>query len=953
LKIKMERNLKRCIALLVSVSLLMVVCGAALGSVAGSGTGGAVKVNRGSDYIPDEVLVKFKGEAGAAGAHANSAVGRFLREGAGALSARHLEYTDLEVVKVARGGVQKAIKALSSSPLVEYAVPNYRRHADFSPDDPYYQDGHQWNLRRTPGNGGINMPAAWDAVSATYPYNGGSPSVVVAILDTGVAYENRGMYHKAPDLASTTFIQGYDFVNEDAYADDDHGHGTHICGTIAQQTNNTYVCAGIAFNCKVMPVKVLDQQGSGSDTDVIQGIRYAADRGVEVINLSLGGPDPSPALEEAVNYAFGKGVVICAASGNASSPEVEYPAAYESCIAVGATNISKSLTSYSNYGSAQDVVAPGGDGSNPIWQVTYSMLGHPTSPFAVVGMSGTSMATPHVAGTAALVRSQHPSWSASGVRGAITSTCYNLGVSGWDPTFGWGLIDARAAVALTSEPSLAAPEVRTVSPDFAASGSKARVAIGGSNFTSQMKVVMERDGETSIRATNMTGSSGRITCDFNLSSAQPGLWDLVVENSQLKSTTVQGAFMVDSADGRVWYLAEGSTDHGFEEFILIQNPGAEAAAVDIEFMTPAGIQPTYQMNVPAMSRVTLRVNDVLPGTDVSAKLTADHDIICERSMYWNNRIEGTDCIGVQAPSHAWYLAEGSTDYGFDTFLLVQNPNGQQANVSVTYLTPGGRVQKPQFPVGPYSRYTINVRDVIPNDDMSFEVVSDQRVIAERSMYWDGMRGGHDSIGTNSPTREWYLGEGSTDWGFDEWVLLGNPGSVSAKVELTYMTPNGPVPQAPVTVPAGSRVTVHVNAALPGRDVSVKAEADRGIVVERAMYWNDGTGKAGHCAIAVPQPRQQCYMAEGSTDWGFDEWVLIQNPNDTACNISVEYMTPTGLVPRQGFSMAANSRVTIHVNADLPMRDVSTRVFSDKRIIAERSMYWNGRGGGHVSQALLK
>jgi hypothetical protein len=344
---------------------------------------------------------------------------------------------------------------------------------------------------------------------------------------------------------------------------------------------------------------------------------------------------------------------------------------------------------------------------------------------------------------------------------------------------------------------------------------------------------------------------------------------------------------------------------------------------------------------------------VVPDTDVSAKVTADRDIICERSMYWNNRIEGTDSVGVQAPSRTWFLAEGSTDYGFDTYLLIQNPTGQQASVQVAYLTDQGRVTKPEFTVGAYSRYSINVMDDLPNGNMSFEVVSDQRVIAERSMYWDGMRGGHDSIGTNAPAREWYLGEGSTDWGFDEWVLLANPGSAAAEVKLTYMTPAGPVPQDSISVPAGSRVTVHVNAALPERDVSVKAEADRGIVVERAMYWNDGTGKAGHCAIGVPQPRQQCFMAEGSTDWGFDTWVLIQNPNYTDCNVGVEYMTPSGVVSRPGFSIPANSRVTIHVNKDLPLRDVSTRVFSDKRIIAERSMYWNGRGAGHVSQAVLK
>jgi hypothetical protein len=120
-----------------------------------------------------------------------------------------------------------------------------------------------------------------------------------------------------------------------------------------------------------------------------------------------------------------------------------------------------------------------------------------------------------------------------------------------------------------------------------------------------------------------------------------------------------------------------------------------------------------------------------------------------------------------------------------------------------------------------------------------------------------------------------------------------------------------------------------------------------------MYWNNGTGKAGHNEIGVPQPRQQCFLAEGSTDWGFDEWILVQNPNAKPANIGVDYMTGTGPVPRNGFVLAANSRVSIHVNADVPGVDTSARVYSNLPIIAERSMYWHNGGGGTVSIGLMK
>jgi hypothetical protein len=322
-------------------------------------------------------------------------------------------------------------------------------------------------------------------------------------------------------------------------------------------------------------------------------------------------------------------------------------------------------------------------------------------------------------------------------------------------------------------------------------------------------------------------------------------------------------------------------------------------------------------------------------------------------MYWAGRIEGTDSIGVQSPSCTWYLAEGTTSYGFETYILIQNPTARTATVNVTYITPTGPVPKEAFNIAANSRYTINVADDLPSSDASFEIVADQRVIAERSMYWDGRRGGHASIGTTLPAQQWYLAEGSTDWGYDEYVLVENPGAQAASVTLTYMTPAGAVPQPGMSVPAGTRATVHVNEALPNRDVSVRITANHGVVAERSMYWNNGTGKAGHNEIGVPQPRQQCFLAEGSTDWGFDEWVLIQNPNGTPANVGINYMTSTGLRPKNAFVLAANSRVSVHVNSDVPGIDTSAYVFSNMPIIAERSMYWRGKSAGHCSTGLMK
>jgi serine protease len=938
------------IALALTCALALGVTGALGANTPGtsapsSSRGKGAPIQPGSKYVPGRVLVKFKHGASAGGLDA-------LRGRVDAAATRVITSFGLEQLTLPAVDVPTAVDLLRASPLVEYAEPDYIRSGSFTPNDLYYTNPahYQWNMEFAPGNGGIDMPNAWDVLP-----QGGSSTVVVAILDSGVAYRTGGGFTQAPDLASTHFKQGYDFINSDAYADDDNGHGTHVCGTIAQSTNNALDCAGVAFNTTVMPVKVLDQSGFGDDAAIIEGLTFAADQGVEVINMSLGGREPSEALGDACDYAFGKNVVICAASGNADLEAVEYPAAYPSCVAVGATSKAKARASYSNYGADLDVDAPGGESAAPIYQQTFKFEKKPASGFAFKGMTGTSMATPHVSGVAALVKAKNPTWSASDVRGAIASSCYDLGPAGWDPQFGWGLVDANAALH-ASKPSATAPAPTAVSPAFAEAGATPHLTVSGSNFSPDVKVVLERESEDGLSGSSVAESGGnKITCNTPLAGA-PGLWNVVVENAALRSGSIDGGFMVDNADNKTWYLAEGSTAYGFEEYILVQNPGTAAANVTVNMMTPAGPLDPFDMSVPAQSRSTLRVNDIAQNVDVSAEVTADQDIICERAMYWANRIEGTDSIGVQSPSYTWYLAEGTTDYGFETYLLIQNPTNARTTVSVTYLTAAGPVEKPAFTIDANSRYSINVaddNDILPSKEMSFKVVADQRVIAERSMYWDGRRGGHDSIGTDMPAQNWYLAEGSTDWGYEEYVLIGNPGAEAATVTLTCMTPTGPVVQPAMSVAGGTRETVHLNESLPKKDVSVQVSADHGVVAERAMYWNNGTGKAGHEEVGVPQARQQSFLAEGSTNWGFDEWILVQNPNSSPASVGIDYMTAGGLVPKNAFTLAPNSRVSVHVNADVPGVDTSARVYSNLPIIAERSMYWNGGGAGHCSTGLMK
>jgi len=255
---------------------------------------------------------------------------------------------------------------------------NYQYQAFAIPNDPNYNQ--QWNFRS------INLEQAWDESQGD--------GVTVAVIDTGVS--------QVPDLKQTEFVKGYDFVNDRVQADDDVGHGTHVAGTIAQSTNNNYGVAGIAYKAKIMPIKVLDGNGGGTVADIAEGIRFAANNGADVINLSLGGMGDSHIMSEAIKYAHSKDVVIVGAAGNSNQNSAAYPARYPHVIGVSALDPAGAKANYSNFGAGVDISAPGGSEAGKVVQNTISP---DTGEAVFTGYQGTSMAAPHVAGVAALVKS--------------------------------------------------------------------------------------------------------------------------------------------------------------------------------------------------------------------------------------------------------------------------------------------------------------------------------------------------------------------------------------------------------------------------------------------------------------------------------------------------------------------------------------------------------------------
>lgn len=409
-----------------------------------------------SGYVPGEVIVRYKdGTTGKAKQKVEAKTGTETEQSVPGGS-QQLDIEDGE-------SVAATVKELNKDPRVAYAVPNFRAHASgFIPNDPGFK--MQWNLA---GPYSINMPDAW--VLATQRGAPGGRGAVVAVLDTGVAYQRYKRYRRVPDL--NRFVRGYDFVGDDKHPNDQNGHGTHVAGTIAETTNNGIGAAGIAYGAKIMPVRVLDSDGAGDTVAISRGLRFAARRRVSVINLSLEfdasvRASQIPDIVRAIRYARRKGVLIVAAAGNQAASLTAYPARARNVMAVAATTVRGCQADYSNSGFDLDITAPGGGTDAANTDTPYdARVCRPDEPGPYIfqqtftrgvrtfglpgGYEGTSMAAPHVSGVAALVIATQrlgtrPSPRA--VEAHLERTSRDIGAPGFDPRYGHGLLDAAAAL---------------------------------------------------------------------------------------------------------------------------------------------------------------------------------------------------------------------------------------------------------------------------------------------------------------------------------------------------------------------------------------------------------------------------------------------------------------------------------------------------------------------------
>jgi serine protease len=409
-----------------------------------------------SEYVPREVIVRYEDGTSAK-------LESTVEQVTGTTSEQALPGGSERLAIEDGDSVRRTIAELRSDPRVAYAVPNWKaRAAQFVPNDPAF--ARQWNLFDLFG---INMPEAW-SLAANLGAPGGR-GAVVAVLDSGVAFERRGRFRRSPDLRRSTFVDGYDFIDDDPHPNDIFGHGTHVAGTIAQATHNRRGAAGVAYGARIMPLRVLDSDGSGDSAAIARAIRYAARHHADVINLSLEFPAEVrrreiPDVLSAVRYAHRRGVVVVAAAGNQADLAVAYPARATPVIAVGATTVNGCQAEYSNAGNDLDLVAPGGgldapsddptdavycnhDTGKSIFQITFTRgvrrFGLPA------GYEGTSMAAPHVSAVAALVigtKRLGPNATPQQVEQHLEATVRDLGPPGFDSRYGAGLLDAAAAL---------------------------------------------------------------------------------------------------------------------------------------------------------------------------------------------------------------------------------------------------------------------------------------------------------------------------------------------------------------------------------------------------------------------------------------------------------------------------------------------------------------------------
>lgn len=930
---------------------------------------------RRAGYTPGKLLVKFKDTVSQANV-------RTAHAAAGAQIIKVYEEIGVHKVNIPNNAsAAEIINCYLQSGLVEYAEPDYIVKALATPNDPSYSS--LWGLHNTGQTGGtsdadIDAPEAWSVIT-------GSSAVVIAVIDTGVDYNH-------PDLAANIWTgsnggYGYDFFNGDSDPMDDNNHGTHCAGTIAGVGNNGTGVAGVNWQAKIMACKFLSADGYGSVSDAVDAIIYAVNNGAHILSNSWGGSDYSQALKDAIEYANTNNVLFVAAAGNSGTDndyDPQYPASYDcdNIISVAATDHSDDLAYFSCYGTTSvDIGAPGVD--------IYSTI--PGSSYDTY--SGTSMATPHVAGVAGLVLAQNPDYDDDQIKESIFNGAEQISALSGKCVTGGRLNAYRSlnasndtiAPATINPLAVAGVGYQSIILAWRATGDDGNSGTGTSydirystseitaaNFAEAAQVDGPGPAAAGTMATYaVTGLTASTRYYFAL-KLQDEAGNASAMSNTVSATTTSGTLIFSDnmeSGGSNWTASSGSlwhlSRHRYSSFAQSWYYGTEAIwsyntglsknsgslvskEIDLGSVTDCSFSFKYWREVEYYSSKNYDLTSVKVSYDNTTETIwyKSSDNASEKQWTDSGTISLQDYAGktIQLQFEfdtvdyyyngyeGWYLDDIQV-YGTTagTDWLSFSPNTET-------LAAGESAEVTIYYNGNVAPGTYTCTLDINTDDSSQSAIS-----LPVSMNVAGMA---SSI--------WYLPEGCTD-GFDEYVLIMNPYNFDAAVKVTFLLPDGSTQEQQVTVGAARRYTIYVNDVISSSSVSTIVQSLNGIpvIAERAMYWNVGSieWEGGHCTIGLTSLSGEWYFAEGCTD-NFDEWVLIVNPNSLATSGTATFMFPDGTISAHDFTVGANSRYSIHVNDHVSADSVSVKIETDLPTAAERAMYWNSYGvswiDGHVA-----
>jgi thermitase len=566
-----------------------------------------------ASYATDQVLVGWRDPARAAlvarahGLETGKALG--LAEAPG-------------LVKTMGRPVEQVLAELRKDPNVAYAEPDYIFSVDtdgateVSTNDPKL--GEQYSLNR------MRVRDAWSVTTGA--------SNVIAVLDTGVQFNH-------PDLTGR-LLTGYDFVNSDTNASDDNGHGTWVSGIIAARANDGWGIAGISWSDKILPVKIMNANGSGMTSNLVAGIRWAADHGAKVINMSIGGYPASTSVQDAVNYAWGKGVVLVGAAGNNRREETHYPASHDHVISVSATQADDEFTNWSSFGPKVDVSAPGGSVLTTNCEKARSSSCMYYGEHIII--SGTSFATPNTAGVVALLRAKYPTWTPQQIVDRLVGTVDDLGYAGWDKYYGFGRVNAYRALG----------------------GSPAAISVTGSDgYESNNALSAARTIPLGTLASPNNYPAGDVDY-FAVDIPRAGRLDVRVTAVVDTTRPVKSALPVDPI---VELLTTGGS-----RLALVDNP-SDSSATEVA-----------TINLSAPTRVVIRVSNWFPnGSKVPYTVRADYtDNAAPTVVARSPATNAADVNRYAAPSMTF--SEAVTGVSPATFILRDPSTGDVVPASVIY-----------------------------------------------------------------------------------------------------------------------------------------------------------------------------------------------------------------------------------------------------------------------------